>query len=167
MSSPVPDALMGSSSVEAEAIAAVATIDMSVDNNQGAEDDEVPDLMEVRKEESCQREIRRETLRKRLADNGSALRKMLTGETVKGLYPSPLRMEEMSIADIMSEIPDKDVPHVGTIQDQVYMTAYFFRKWVRPTIRVQKALKKSQDQGLPGGMEATMLASFFDQPVMD
>ncbi len=64
MSSPVPDALMGSSSVEAEAIAAVATIDMSVDNNQGAEDGEVPNLIEVRKEESRQREIRRETLRK-------------------------------------------------------------------------------------------------------
>ncbi len=58
----------------------------------------------------------------------------------------------------MSEIPDEDLPHVGTIQDRVYMTADFFRKWVRPTIRVQKALKQSQDQGLPGGMEAAMLA---------
>jgi hypothetical protein len=147
MSSPVPDALMDSSSVEAEAIAAVATIDMSVYNNQGAEDGQVPDLIEVRKEESRQCEIRRETLRKRLASNGSALRKTLTGETVKGLYPFPfpLRMEVMSIADIMSEIPDEDLPHVGTIQDRVYMTANFFRKWVRPIIRVQKALN-----GYPG-----------------
>jgi hypothetical protein len=99
--SSVQDTLMGSPSVEAEAIAALATIDMSSDNNQGAEDGEVPDLIEVRKEKSRQREIRRKTLRKRLASNGSALRKILTGETVKGLYPSPLRMEEMSIADIM------------------------------------------------------------------
>jgi hypothetical protein len=167
MSSPVPDALMGSTSVEAEAIAAVATIDMSVDNNQGAEDGEVPDFIEVRKEESRQREIRRETLRKRFASNGSALRKTLTSETIKGLYPSPLLMEEMSIADIMSDFPDEDLPHVGTIQDRVYMTADFFRKWVRPTIRVQKALKQSQDQGLPGGMEAAMLASILDQSVMD
>jgi hypothetical protein len=53
MSSSVQDTLMGLSSVEAEAIAAVATIDMSVDNNQGAEDGEVPDLIEVRKKESC------------------------------------------------------------------------------------------------------------------
>jgi hypothetical protein len=45
MSSPVPDALVGSSSVEAEAIAAVATINMSVDNSQGAEDGEVPGLI--------------------------------------------------------------------------------------------------------------------------
>jgi hypothetical protein len=36
MSFPVPDALMDSSSVKAEAIAAVATIDISVDKNQGA-----------------------------------------------------------------------------------------------------------------------------------
>ncbi len=146
MSSTVQDTLMGSSSVEAEAIAAMATIDMSVDNNQGAEDGEVLDLIEVRKEEARQRELRRETFSKRLASNGSALRKTLMGETIKGLYPSPLRMEEMSIVDIMSEIPDEDLPHVGTIQDRVYMTADFFRKWVRATIRVQKALKQSQEQ---------------------
>ncbi len=76
-------------------------------------------------------------------------------------------MEEMSIAVTMSEIPDEDLPHVDTIQDRVYMMADFFRKWVRPTIRVQKALKQSQDQELPGGMEAAMLASIFDQSVMD
>ncbi len=132
MSSSVPDALMGSSSVEAEAIAAVAAIDMSVDNNHGAEDGEVPDLIGVRKEESCQREIKREILRKRLASNGSALRKTLTSETIKGLYSSPFRMEEMSITYIMSEIPDEDLPDVGIIQDRVYVTADFFRKWVLP-----------------------------------
>jgi hypothetical protein len=65
MSSTVQDTLMGSASVEAEAIAAMATIDMSIDNTQGAEDGEVPDLIEVRKEEAHQREIRRETFRKR------------------------------------------------------------------------------------------------------
>jgi hypothetical protein len=101
---------MGSASVEAEAMAAMATIDMSVDNNQGAEDGKVLDLIQVRKEEARQREIRRETFRQRLASNGAALRKTLMGETIKGLYPSPLRMEEMSIADIMSEIPDEDLP---------------------------------------------------------
>ncbi len=58
MSSTVQDTLMGSASVEAEAIAAMATIDMSVGNTQGAEDGEVPDLIEVRKEEARQREIK-------------------------------------------------------------------------------------------------------------
>ncbi len=89
MSSTVQDTFMGSASVEAEAIAAMATVDMSVDNTQGAEDGEVPDLIEVRKEEARQREIMRDTFHKRLANNGSALRKTLMSETIKGLYPSP------------------------------------------------------------------------------
>jgi hypothetical protein len=137
----------------------------SVDNNQGTEDGEVPDLIEVRKEESRQRKIKHETLRKRLASNGATLRKTLSSDAVKGLYFSPLRMKEMSIADIMSEISDKDLLHVGTIQDRVYMTADFCQKWVLPTIRVGKAHQQSQDQRLPGGMEAAMFASFFDQSV--
>jgi hypothetical protein len=49
MSSVVQDTLIDSSSVEAEVIAAVATIDMSVDNNQGAEDGKIPDLSQVRR----------------------------------------------------------------------------------------------------------------------
>ncbi len=61
--------------MEAEAIAAMANIDMSVDNNQGAEDGEVPDLIEVRKEEVRQRAARRDTFRKALASNGAALQK--------------------------------------------------------------------------------------------
>jgi hypothetical protein len=95
MSSSVQDTHMGSSSVESEVIAAVATINMSVDNAQSAEDGEIPDYIQVRKEEARQREVRRETLRKRIADNGFALRKTLKGETIRGYYPSPLTMEEM------------------------------------------------------------------------
>ncbi len=45
MSSTAQDTHMGSEAMEAEAIAAMATIDMSVDNIQGAEEGEVPDLM--------------------------------------------------------------------------------------------------------------------------
>ncbi len=52
MNSTVQDTHTGSESMEAEAIAGMATIDMSVDNDQGAEDGEVPDLIEVRKEEA-------------------------------------------------------------------------------------------------------------------
>jgi hypothetical protein len=168
MSTPVQDTTMGSSLVESEVIAAVATINMSpVDNVQIAEDGETPDYIQVRKEEARQQEARRETLRKRIADNGFALRRTLKGETIKGYYPSPLTMEEMSIADLLSEIPDEDSHFVSSVQDRIYMPAEFFQKWVRPTIRVQKALKQSQDQGLPGGMEASMLASIFDQSVMD
>jgi hypothetical protein len=158
---------MGSSSVESEVIAAVATINMSVDSVQSAEDGETPDYIQVRKEETRQREARRETLRKRIAENGFALQRMLMGKTIKGYHQSPLTMKEMSIADVLSEIPDEDLHFVSSVKNRIYMPAEFFQKWVRPTIRVQKALKQSQDQGLPGGMEATMLASIFDQSVMD
>jgi hypothetical protein len=47
MSSTAHYALMSSSSVESEAIAAVATINMSVDNVQGAEDGEISDYHQV------------------------------------------------------------------------------------------------------------------------
>jgi hypothetical protein len=58
MSSSVQDTPMGSSSVESEIIAAMATINMSVDNVQNAEDGEIPDYIQVRKEEALQRETR-------------------------------------------------------------------------------------------------------------
>ena len=90
MSSTAQYTHMGSASMEAEAIAAMATIDMSVDDNQGAEDGEVPDLIKVREEEARQRAARRDTLRKALASNGAALRKTLMSEHIKGLYSSPL-----------------------------------------------------------------------------
>jgi hypothetical protein len=47
------------------------------------------------------------------------------------------------------------------------MPVSFVQKCVLPTIRVQKALKKSQDGKLQGGMETAFLASIFDQSVMD
>ena len=93
MSSPVQDTLMGSSSVNSEVIAAVANINMSVDNLQIAEEGEISDYHQVLREEARQRKARSETVRKRIADNGFALRKTLMGEIIKGFYPSPLSME--------------------------------------------------------------------------
>ncbi len=132
MSSPAQDTFMGSSSVESEVIAAVATINMPVDNVQGAEDGGILDYNQVRKEEARQREARRETLRKRIADNGFALRKTLMGETIKGYYPSPLTMEEMSTEDVMSEIPDEDLPHVFFVLlvcDHYFLIRRILRSW--------------------------------------
>ncbi len=83
----------------------MATISMSVDKAQGAEDGEISDYQQVLKEEARQRKARSERVQKRIADNGFALRRTLMGETIKGYYLSPLTMEEMSIADIMSETP--------------------------------------------------------------
>ena len=161
------DASMSSSSVESDTIASLAAIDMSLDNAHNAEDGEVTDPFQVRRERSRQQEARSEVVRKRIADNGFALRRTLMGESIKRYYTSPVAMEEMSITDILSEIPDEDLPFVSSVKDRIYMPAEFFQKWIRPAIRVQKALKRSHDQELPGGMEAAMLASIFDQSVMD
>jgi len=79
MSSTAQDALMSSSSVESEAIAAVATINMSVDNVQNAGDGEDTDFARVMRERSRQRKTRGEEMRKRIADNGFALRKNANG----------------------------------------------------------------------------------------
>ncbi len=38
------------------------------------------------------------------------------GETIKGYYPSPLAMEEMSIGGIITEIPVEDLRYVGSIK---------------------------------------------------
>jgi hypothetical protein len=54
-------------------------------------------------------------------------------------------MEEMSIEDIMREIPPEDLHYVGSVKDRIYMPVGFVQKWVLPTIRVQKALKEYQD----------------------
>jgi hypothetical protein len=167
MSSTAQDAFMSSSSVESETIASMAAFNMSVDNVHNAEDGEAMNPFQVLKERAHQQKARSEVVRKRIAENGFALRRTLMGESIKRYYSSPVAMEEMSIADILSEIPDEDLPFVSSVKDRIYMPAEFFQKWIRPTIRVQKALKRSQDQELPGGMEAAMLASIFDQSVMD
>ena len=66
----------------------------------------------------------------------------------------------MSIADLLSENPDEDLLFVSNIKDRIYMPAEFFQKWVRPTIRVQKALKQSQDQEVQGAWKLQYLPPF-------
>ncbi len=78
------------------------------------------------------------------------MRRILVSEPIKSYFASPLAMEEMSIEDIMREIPPEDLKYVGSVKDRVYMPVSFVQKWVLPTIRVQKALKESQDGKLPG-----------------
>jgi hypothetical protein len=38
-------------------------------------------------------------------------------------------MEEMSIEDIMAEIPAEDLRYVGNIKDRIFMPALFFQTW--------------------------------------
>jgi hypothetical protein len=160
MSSTVQDTLLGSSSVESEEIAAVATISMSVDNVQGAEDGEISDYHKVLKEEARQRKARSETVRKRIADNGFALRRTLMGETIKGYYPSPLTMEEMSIADVMSEIPDEDLPFVSSVKDRICMPAEFFQSGFAPLLECKKCSSNPKTENCRGAWKLQCLPPF-------
>jgi hypothetical protein len=143
--------------------------DTIVVDTEGIEDDE--ELIEynelvVDEEAACEREAKRKSLRKQIAATGLGMRRILVSEPIKSYFASPLLMEKISIEDIMREIPPEDLRYVGSVMDRIYMPVSFVQKWVLPTIRVQKALKESQDGNLQGGMEAAMLASIFDQSVM-
>jgi hypothetical protein len=74
MSSLVQDTLMGSSSVDNDPNAAPVPARMEEDDLLITEIGEVLDFNEVQERISREREGRRETVRKRIADNGFALR---------------------------------------------------------------------------------------------
>ena len=67
-------------------------------------------------------------LRDQISENGYALRATLNSETIKGYFPSPLAMEEMSIEGIMADIPAEDLHYVGSIKDRIFMPAAFFQR---------------------------------------
>jgi hypothetical protein len=77
MSSPFPDALMGSSSVETEIIAATAAVDIAVDEGQPNEDQDLYDYNDEIESEKHQRRMTRLTLRDKISDNGYAIRATL------------------------------------------------------------------------------------------
>ena len=141
------------------------TIGKETENNEMEED--LIDYNEVDEAANHSRETKRKLLRDSLAENGFALRNVLLSEPIINYYTSPLAMEEMSVEDIMSEIPTEDLLQVGTIRDRIFMPVSFAQKYMLPTIKVQKALKLHADNNLPGGVETAMLFSIFDQSVMD
>jgi hypothetical protein len=132
-----------------------------IDYNKGLGPEEVAAI------EAAKIQATKVALRDALASNGLAMRKALRGDTMKGYFASPLAMTEMSIEDMMLEIPTDDLRHVGTIKDRIYMPVHFVQKWVLPTIQVRKALPKLEDKSLPGEIETAMLYSIYDQSVMD
>jgi hypothetical protein len=167
MSSPVPDTHMSSLSVEAEIIVATAAVDIAVEDGQLSDDQNPYDRDRVLDNERHERRMARLALRDLISENGFALRRELKNESIMGYFASPLEMEGMSVEDIMAEIPVEDLRYVGSVKGRIYMPASFFQKWALPTIKVRKALEQSQKGELPGGMEAAMLASIFDQSIMD
>ena len=105
MSSPVQDAHMSSSSVEAEIVAATAAVDIVVEDGQLSDDQDSHDRERLLYIEKQEREVKRLAVRDLISENGFALRRELKNESIKGYFPSPLEGEEMSVEDIMTEIP--------------------------------------------------------------
>ena len=111
--------------------------------------------------------LEEEALKEMLTNNGYALREILKSEKVKAHFVSPFSEEnEMSIEDILGEIPKEDLHEVGTSARLIYMPASFVQKWIIPTIRVRNALKEHGPE-MPGGMATAMLFSIFDQSKLD
>jgi hypothetical protein len=82
--------------------------DIIVDQPEIAEDGkELIDYNEVEEETTREREAKRKSLREQIAATGQGMRRMLVSEPIKSYFASPLAMEEISIEDIMREIPPK------------------------------------------------------------
>ncbi len=132
-----------------------------------SEEDSLIDFNDVETVEAAEKTAAQKALKEMLTNNGFTLRNILRSEKVKGHFTSPFSKEdEMSLEDILSEIPIEDLHKVGMVQRRIYMPASFVQKWVIPTIRARNALK---DHGtrLPGGFETAMLFSIFDQSILD
>jgi hypothetical protein len=93
-----------------------------VDYNEGLNPEEIAAL------EAAKIQATKVALRDSLASNGLAMRKALRGDIMKGYFASPLTMKEMSIEDMLLEIPTDDLCHVGTIKDRIYMPVHFVQK---------------------------------------
>ena len=114
------------------------------------------------------RETKKIALREKLAQNGYALRTVLMDEQISAHYVSPMLTEdEVSVEDILLELPDEELQGVAIVQGHIYMPLAFARKYILPSLRVHKALSAVKDGSLPGGIETAMLYSIFDQSIID
>ena len=114
------------------------------------------------------RETKKIALKEKLAQNGYALRTVLMNEQISAHYVSPMLTEdEMSVEDILLELPDEELQGVAIVQGHIYMPLAFARKYILPSLRVHKALTAVKDSNLPGGIETAMLYSIFDQSIID
>ena len=61
-------------------------------------------------------------------------------EQIQAHYVSPMSTEdEMSIEDMLAEIPEGDLQSVAIVQGHIYMPLPFARKYILPTLRVHKS----------------------------
>ncbi len=106
------------------------------DYNEDSRDDEDP-IPALKKSTSgkeavspADRETKKLALREKLAHNGFALRTMLMDEQIQAHYVSPMSTEdEMSVEDMLAEIPKEDLQSVAIVQGHIYMPLPFARKY--------------------------------------
>jgi hypothetical protein len=153
-----------STEVNAASVANDDDKEVDMDGEEDEDTSEADSLLGFNDEiavEAAEKAAAKKALKEMLTNNG------FRSEKVKGHYISPFSKEdEMSLEDILLEIPKEDLHEVGMVQRRVYMPAHFVQKWVIPTIRARNALKIPGAR-LPGGIEAAMLFSIFDQSVLD
>jgi hypothetical protein len=94
------------------------------------EDDPIPALKKSTNGEEAvspdDRENKKLALREKLAQNGFALRTMLMDEQIQAHYMSPMSTEvEMSVEDMLAEIPEEDLKSVAIVQGHIYMPLPF------------------------------------------
>ena len=172
-------------SSETEAAVAANNLDIEIDRSHETEvykpdspltdyneDDPIPALKKSNNGKEPvfpnDREIKKLALREKLAQNGFALRTMLMDEQIPAHYVSPMSTEdEMSVEDMLLEIPEEDLQSVAIVQGRMYMPLPFARKYILPTLRVHKALSAVKDGNLPGGIDTAILYSIFDQSIID
>ncbi len=98
----------------------------AANNFDTSEEDSLIDYNEEDEIEAAQKVVERKTLKEMLINNGFTLRNLLRSEKVKQHFTSPFSKEnEMSLEDILSEIPKEDLHEIGTVQRRIYMPASF------------------------------------------
>jgi hypothetical protein len=116
---------------EANAAASTANdddkeVDMIGGDNTDTDESELLDYNEQEAVEAAEKAARKKALKEMLTNNGFTLRNLLRTEHVKAHYISPLSKEdEMSVEDILSEIPKKDLHEVGIVQGRIFVPASF------------------------------------------
>ena len=96
-------------------------------------DEELIDYNEQDEIDAAAKAAERKALKEMLAKNGFAMKNILRTEQVKSHFTFPFSKEnEMSLEDILSEIPKEDLHEVGMVQKRIYMPASFVQKWVIP-----------------------------------
>jgi hypothetical protein len=94
------------------------------EDSDTSEVDELIDYNEQKEIEAAKKAAEQKALKEMQTNNGFTLKNILRSEKVNDHFASPFSEEnEMSLEDILSEIPKKDLHEVGMVQRRIYMPA--------------------------------------------